>query len=71
MRSQNDSVFQHPETIVSSTESWSSSVFTCGDVTVTNTGNLTINGATIYLNGNSTFQVEPGSELLINEGTIE
>lgn len=63
--------FQHPATIVSSTESWNSNIFSCGDVTVTNTGNLTINGSTIYLNGNSSFQVELGGELLINEGTIE
>jgi len=63
--------YQYPDVEVSSNETWTSDVSTCGDVVVTSSGNLTINGSAISLEGNSTFQVEIGGEFLMNEGSIE
>lgn len=63
--------YQYSDVEVSSSETWTSDVSTCGDIVVTSSGKLTINGSIISLEGNSSFQVEIGGELLMNEGSIE
>lgn len=62
--------YQHPETTITTTENLLSDINICGNLIVTNAGNLTINGATVNLIGNSTFQVDIGGELLIVQGVI-
>ncbi len=62
--------YQHPETTISTTENLVSDINLCGDLKVTDTGNLIINGATVNLIGNSSLQVDLGGELLIVQGEI-
>lgn len=63
--------YQYTSTEITSTETWTSDLSTCGDVVVTSTGNLTIDGAEISLEGSNSFEVEIGGELLITEGSIQ
>lgn len=65
------SPYPYPKHLVTSTETWESTIFECGDVIVKNGGNLTINGGIINLEGNATFSVEVGGTLTFNSGTIQ
>ncbi len=65
------SPYTHPAHEVTSTETWQSTTTECGDVIVKNGGNLTINGATINMDGNAEFLVEIGGILTFNEGVIQ
>lgn len=63
--------YTSPEHQITTTETWQSTTTECGDVIVKNGGNLTVNGATINLEGNATFSVETGGILTFNSGTIQ
>lgn len=65
------SPYTPPAHEVTSTETWQSTTTECGDVIVKNGGNLTINGATINMDGNAEFLVEIGGILTFNEGVIQ
>ncbi len=65
------SPYTHPAHEITFTETWQSITTECGDVIVKNGGNLTINGATINLEGEAVFSVETGGILTINSGTIQ
>lgn len=65
------SPYPYAQHLITSTETWQSTTSECGNVIVTNTGNLTISGATINLEGNATFSVEVGGTLTFNSGTIQ
>ena len=63
--------YPYTQHLITSTETWQSTSSECGNVIVKNGGNLTINGATVTLEGNATFSVEVGGILNINSGTIQ
>lgn len=65
------SPYTFPEHQITSTETWQNTYTECGNVIVKNGGNLTVNGATINLEGNATFSVEIGGVLTLNSGTIQ
>lgn len=56
---------------ITSTETWQSTTTECGNIIVRNGGNLTINGATINMEGNAEFLVEIGGILTFNSGVIQ
>jgi hypothetical protein len=65
------SPYTFPAHKITTTETWQNTTTECGNVIVKSTGNLTINGATINLEGNATFWVENGGTLTFNSGTIQ
>ncbi len=65
------SPYAFPEHQITSSETWNNTTTECGNVIVKNSGNLTINGATVNLEGDATFSVELGGILIINSGTIQ
>ena len=65
------SPYTFPDHQITTTETWQNTTTECGNVIVKNTGNLTISGATINLEGNATFSVEVGGILNFNSGTIQ
>lgn len=65
------SPYPYGQHVVNSTEAWLSTYTECGNVVVTNGGNLTISGATVNLEGKSSFSVELGGLLTFNNGTIQ
>jgi len=65
------SPYPYSQHLITSTETWQSTYSECGNVIVKNGGNLTINGATVNLEGNATFSVEVGGVLTFSSGTIQ
>jgi hypothetical protein len=65
------SPYTPPAHEIISTETWQSTTTECGNVIVKNSGNLTINGATIKLEGNADFSVEIDGVLTFNSGVIQ
>lgn len=64
------SPYVFPEHLVTSSETWNSTYYECGDLIVKIGGSLDLNAATVNLGSNSTFSVELGSTLTFNCGTI-
>ena len=65
------SPYVFPSLQITSVETWSNTASYCGNVNVKNNGNLTLNGATVNLEGDAVFSVETGGILTINSGTIQ
>jgi hypothetical protein len=65
------SPYAFPDHQITSTETWQNTQTECGNVIVKNGGNLSINGATVNLEGYATFSVEVGGTLIFNSGTIQ
>jgi C1A family cysteine protease len=65
------SPYTYPAHEVTSTEIWQSITTECGNVVVKNNGNLTINGATVNLEGDAEFSVEIGGTFIFNNGVIQ
>lgn len=57
--------------LVRTSQTWQTTYNENANVIVKNGGNLTLNGATINLNNNSSFSVELGGVLTFNSGTIQ
>ena len=65
------SPYVFPALQITSTQTWSNTATYCGDVVVKNSGNLTLNGAIVNLEGDAVFSVETGGVLTINSGVIQ
>ncbi len=57
--------------LVRTNQTWQTTSDEYANVIIKNGGNLTLNGATVNLNNNSSFSVELGGTLTINSGTIQ
>lgn len=65
------SPYTFPSHQITTTETWQNTTTECGNVILKSTGNLTIDGATINLEGNASFWIEAGGILTFNSGTIQ